>query len=49
MAENSCYTYFKIVGDFDPDTVGELEMPAAMGHCTIFHYGSLGAVIGTMS
>ena len=21
-------------------------MPAAMGHCTIFHYGSLGAVIG---
>lgn len=21
MAENSCYTYFKIVGDFDPDDV----------------------------
>lgn len=21
MAENSCYTYFKIVGDFDPDVV----------------------------
>ncbi len=24
MAENSCYTYFKIVGDFDPDTVTEI-------------------------